>query len=220
MFRTVAMTALVLGAASPAFWSDVMAGERNAQEQSAQPDATAARAGEQARQTLAEHLKIAQEDIVVTQVEPRTWSNSSMGCGQPGTVSLTVMTEGYAVLLSAQGREHRVHVSGTNAIVCDKGMALRRDPRRSANARGLDAMMEKARQDLAQRLNVEPATIRLAGMRPQRWSNSGLDCPRDGESVQEGPVEGFQLSLKHASRIYTYHTDRKEVRPCPAIEAQ
>jgi hypothetical protein len=44
-------------------------------------------------------------------------------------------------------------------------------------------------------------------------------CPQQGEAVHPGPVDGFKLLLKYSGRIYTYHTDRRSVRPCPAIEA-
>ena len=135
-----------------------------------------------------------------------------MGCGKPGAVALTVITEGYAVVLSAQGREHNVHVSGSNAVICNKGAILHRDSR-AVNARGLDLMMERARQDLAQRLGVDPAKIRLAGTQPHRWDDSALGCPREGEAIKAGPVDGFKLSLRYSGRIYTYHTDRQDVRP-------
>lgn len=214
MFKAVAMTALMLGAATA---DSAMAHEESAK---AQPVSRAAKAEERARQTLAQHLKVAPESIEVIKVEPQTWSDSSMGCGKPGTMALTVITEGHAVTLRAGGQDHEVHVSEAGAVVCDKGPLLHREQQRSANARGLDVMMERARQDLAQRLGVEASTIRLAGMQPQRWPDSTLGCPRAGESVQPGPIDGFKLMLKHAARVYTYHTDRKDLRPCPAIESQ
>jgi hypothetical protein len=44
--------------------------------------------------------------------------------------------------------------------------------------------------------------------------------PREGEAIKTGPVDGFKLALNYAGRTYTYHTDRQDVRPCPAIEAE
>ncbi|HKU12816.1 MAG TPA: hypothetical protein VJQ52_00395 [Steroidobacteraceae bacterium] len=211
-FRTLATAVLLLGAAST---HDSEAKEQ----ESAVTTSAREQAQQRARAELAEHLKIAPDEITLTRSEPRTWSDSSMGCGKPGTVALTVITEGYAVVLAAQGREHNVHVSGDQAIVCNKGTLSRRDGR-AMNARGLDVMIERARQDLAQRLGADPEKIRLAGMRPQRWNDSGLGCPREGEAVKAGPVDGFRLLLRSAGRIYTYHTDRQDLRPCPAIESQ
>lgn len=211
VFKTVATAVLLLG----------VLGGSDIEAQDQEPVTTSAReqAEQRARAGLAGHLKIPPDEITVTRSEPRTWSDSSMGCGKRGAVALTVITEGYAVVLSAQGREHNVHVSGSNAVICDKGAIVRRDTR-AVNARGLDVMMERARQDLAQRLGADPAKIRLAGMRPHRWEDSALGCPRKDEAIKTGTVEGFKLSLKYSGRIYTYHTDRQDLRPCPAIEPE
>jgi hypothetical protein len=211
VFKTLATTALLLGI--------VASNDSEAQEQASVTTSAKEQAEQRARAKLAEHLKIAPNEITVTRSEPQTWSDSSMGCGKRGSVALTVITEGYVVVLSAQGREHNVHVSGSNAVVCNKGATLHRDGR-AMNARGLDSMMERARQDLAQRLGADPAKIRLGGMRPHQWDDSGLGCPREGEAIKAGPVNGFKLSLTYSGRTYTYHTDRQDVRPCPAIEAE
>jgi hypothetical protein len=211
VFKTVATAILLLG---------VVAGDDiQAQEQGSVTTSAKEQAEQRARAKLAEHLKIAPDQITITGSEPQTWSNSSMGCAKPGAVALTVITEGYAVALSAQGHEHNVHVSGSNAIICNKATMPHRD-NRAINARGLDVMMERARQDLAKRLGADPAKIRLAGMQAQRWDDSALGCPQEGENIQAGPVDGFKLALRYSGRVYTYHTDRQDVRPCPAIESQ
>lgn len=211
VFKTLAAVAALLGVA--------LSNDIEAQEQASVTTSAREQAEQRARAKLAEQFKIAPDEITVTRSEAQTWSNSSMGCGKPGAVALTVITEGYAVVLSAQGREHNVHVSGSNAVVCNKGAILHRDSR-AMNARGLDLMMERARQDLAQRLGADPAKIRLGGMQAHRWDDSALGCPRQGEAIQAGPVDGFKLALKYSGRTYTYHTDRRDVRPCPAIEAE
>lgn len=166
MFRTVAMTVLALSAAPV---SDGGTADPGKQAPSAQATTPQSQAAEQlAKATLAGQAKIAIGDIAMTQIEPKTWSDSSMGCGKPGTMALQVITEGYAVTLEAQGRKYRVHVSGNSAIVCDQPALVRNELRRPGNARGLDVMIEKARQDLAQRLGADPAAIRLQGTQPHQ----------------------------------------------------
>lgn len=182
------------------------------------PEQTAA--AELARQKLAEKLQLAPADIKLTQIQARTWSDSNMGCGKPGSMALQVITEGYAVTLLAQGAKYRVHVSGNNTVVCDQPMLERNQARRPSNARGLDVMIEKARQDLAQKLGVDPAQVHLYGTKPQRWSDTGLDCPLEGEKVVSKPVNGYRLALKYQARIYVYHCDMQDVRACPPIQAQ
>lgn len=218
MFRTVAMTVLALSAGPVIDAGASEPGKEISSAASTTPQAQAA--AQLAKDTLVQQLKIAQSDIAVTGVEPKTWSDSSMGCGKPGTMALQVITEGYAVSLTAKGRTHRVNVSGASAVVCDSATLTRNELRRPGNARELDVMIEKARQDLAQRLGVDAATIRLQGTQPHQWADSGLDCPRADEAVVAGPINGYRLSLKYKSRTYSYHSDMKDVRACPAIEAQ
>ncbi|HKQ16206.1 MAG TPA: hypothetical protein VJT80_22495 [Steroidobacteraceae bacterium] len=182
--------------------------------------AAAQAAAEQARAEAARQLKATADEFTVVSVEPRQWSDSSLGCRKPGAMYLDVISEGYIVVLERAGSRHQVNVAGSRAVMCDQANRLTGTVRRPMNARGLDVMMERARQDLAQRLGADPAKIRLAGQESYRWDDSGLGCPRPGEALRAGPVDGFKLSLKYAGRTYTYHTDRQDVRPCPAIEAE
>jgi hypothetical protein len=175
---------------------------------------------QKAQDTLAEHLPAARaSEMTVKSVEPKTWNDSSLGCGKPGTMAAQVITEGYAVVLNAGGRDHTVHVAESHAIVCDRP-TLARKPREPMRVRGLDLMLQQAREDLAQRLNVEPELIRVAGMKAQLWTDSGMECPRADEEIAPGPIKGYRLSLQHQGRIYTYHTDLNGVRPCPPIETK
>ena len=143
-----------------------------------------------------------------------------MGCGKPGSMAMQVITEGYAVSLVAQEKKYQVHVSAASAVVCNQPTLQRNAQRQASNARGLDVMIDKARQDLAQRVGVDASAVRLLGTKPHRWADSGLDCPRDGESVTAGPVNGYRIILKCNARLFTYHSDLKDVRACPAIESQ
>ena len=175
-------------------------------------------ARQRAIQTLASQLKIPESDITVTRSEPHTWPDSSMGCGKPGSLALQVLTEGYVVMLTAQGKTHRVHVAKERAVICDKPVMMRKELRRPANARGLDEAVQQAREDLAKRLGADVSQVRLLRTQSHQWPNSGLDCPRADETIVAAPVMGYRILLDYSSRTYTYHTDLKSVRPCPAIE--
>lgn len=172
-----------------------------------------------AKQRLSETLRIAADQIELRSVEVRTWNDSSLGCGRPGEMAMQVITHGYAVTLTANGREHTVHVAGANAIVCDRPRLIRKELRPGTHARGLDVMVEQARQDLAAQLGTEPSQIRILGMTPQQWSDSAMECPEAGEDIVPGPIRGYRISLGYKGRVYTYHTDMKTVRACPRIES-
>lgn len=176
-------------------------------------------ATQRAQQTLASQLEIAASDVTVVRTEPHTWPDSSLGCGKPGTLAMQVLTEGYVVMLAAQGKQYRVHVADGRALICDTPIVMRKELRRPANARGLDIAVQQARADLARRLGAQASQVRLLRTQSHQWSNNGLDCPRADETIVAAPVMGYRILLEYSSRTYTYHTDLKSVRPCPAIEA-
>ncbi len=181
-------------------------------------DGAAARAAQQATQTLAKQLDVAAETLKLESTQPHTWSDSSMGCGAPGTMAMQVITDGYIVTLSAADRKYRVHVSGSTAIVCSKPLLQREAKHPMTNARGLDLMIAKARTDLIERVGADPQKIRLLGTQPQRWDDNGLGCPRTDEEIIAQPLNGYRLTFSYRSRVYTYHTDMNDVRACPPIE--
>lgn len=209
MFRALVMAVLIVGAAS-SFAASAEGGEAMSSGDE--------RATSRAKQLLAEKLQIPEAEIALESVEPRTWNDSSLGCGKSGSLALQVITEGHAVVLSAQGRDHVVHVSANNAVICDRPNLVRKHRGGVHQARGLDVMMQKAREDLANRLGVDAAQIRIGGVKPRQWADSGMECPVADEPIEPGPFAGYQLSLKHDGRLYSYHTDMKTVRACPKIE--
>src|SRR4030095_2367360 len=73
------------------------------------PSAAAAAVSEQARTEAARQLKAQPSEFTVVAIEPTQWSDSSLGCGKPGTRSAQVMSNGYLVVLERQGRRHQVN---------------------------------------------------------------------------------------------------------------
>lgn len=75
-----------------------------------------------ARQALADHLAVAPEDLTLTGAEARDWSDSSLGCPEPGTPYLQVITPGYLLEFSdTQGQTYAIHTSDTGEplILCE-----------------------------------------------------------------------------------------------------
>lgn len=179
--------------------------------------ATAATA--QAIATLAKARSIDAGSIHVVRTESANWNDSSMGCGRAGTAALQVITEGYRVILSAGGREYPVHVAGDHAVICTR-VARADDVRRALRVSGIEKAMQLAREDLAGRLNVDPATIRISNVRPVNWHDSALECPRPNESVTSGSHSGFTMDLKLKGRAFAYRADATQARACPAIESE
>ena len=69
-----------------------------------------------ASEALASELNVPRERIVVVRFEPHDWPDSSLGCPQPGRTYLQVITPGYRVILSADGREYEYHTNQATMV--------------------------------------------------------------------------------------------------------
>lgn len=85
---------------------------------------------EAARAFLARHLEIRADEIELLSVEFETWSDSSLGCPQPGHSYLQVITPGYRMVFEAGGREYEVHTdrTGRQVVLCTGRMPGGRVP--------------------------------------------------------------------------------------------
>lgn len=66
---------------------------------------------------LSGRLKIDLSEIELVEIKEVVWRDSSLGCPLPGMNYLMVVTEGYQIVLKAQGRQHFYHTSGTSHFV-------------------------------------------------------------------------------------------------------
>ena len=71
---------------------------------------------------------------------------------------------------------------------------------------GLQPFITMAIDDLAARLDVDPAEITpLSGVLVV-WSDSALGCPQPGMQYAQVPVDGSVIELGAGGRAYRYHT--------------
>ncbi|MBN2044422.1 MAG: hypothetical protein JW757_05320 [Anaerolineales bacterium] len=74
---------------------------------------------ERAEQDLASRLSIDATEISVVEAREVVWSNSSLGCPQPGMAYADVLTPGYLIVLQAKNFNFEYHAStGTELIFC------------------------------------------------------------------------------------------------------
>lgn len=70
---------------------------------------------------LAKDSGIPEAQIEVVAYEHTEWSDSSLGCPQPGLTYLTVITPGYRVILRAAGLQYEYHTNEKNMVIrCPK----------------------------------------------------------------------------------------------------
>ena len=80
---------------------------------------------ESARQDLAERLAISMTNISLVEVKEVEWSDSSLGCPQPGMEYLQVITPGYLIRLEANGIQYEYHSNrDTYVVYCENMNSL------------------------------------------------------------------------------------------------
>jgi hypothetical protein len=83
------------------------------------PDASEV-ALETAMDDLATRLQVTKDAIQITSVETRMWSDASLGCPQPGMMYAQVITPGFLIQLTADGKDYTYHASLNSAVLCEK----------------------------------------------------------------------------------------------------
>ena len=168
-------------------------------------------------ETLAAELNIQAQEIRVDSIRAIDWSDSSVGCPQPGQAYLQVITPGHRISLQVEGQYHFVHEAKGRAFVCKKTKAVGGITEKREFVWGLQAM--QARKDLSKRIGVEESQIRFAYAEGATWSDTSLACAEEGVEYETRNVEGYVLGLRVGERDFTYHTDLDRVIPCPPITA-
>jgi eukaryotic-like serine/threonine-protein kinase len=75
---------------------------------------------DQIKDDLSQRARVNREAIAVIEVEAVDWSDSSLGCPEPGQAYLQVITPGYRLVLTAAGEQHHYHTRDADrAIYCE-----------------------------------------------------------------------------------------------------
>ena len=81
-------------------------------------------------------------------------------------------------------------------------------PLPTASNPDLQNLIEKAREDLAERLSVPTTQINLNEVTEVEWSDSSLDCPQPGIAYLQAITPGYRIVLEVNSQSYEYHSNR------------
>jgi hypothetical protein len=73
---------------------------------------------------------------------------------------------------------------------------------------GLESLIEKAKEDLAQRLSISVTQVSLVESIEVEWSDSSLDCPQPGMEYLQVITPGYRILLEADGQEYEYHSNR------------
>ncbi len=77
-------------------------------------------------------------------------------------------------------------------------------------------LVQRAIDDLSQRLSIDGAQIQIARLESVAWSSPDLGCAAATESAPSTPIDGYRIVLAASDQRYEYHTDTADIRACVA----
>ena len=72
----------------------------------------------------------------------------------------------------------------------------------------LQSLVEKTKDDLADRLGISPTEISLVEITEVEWSDSSLDCPQPGMEYLQVITPGYRIVLGAGGQSHEYHTNK------------
>jgi hypothetical protein len=160
---------------------------------------------ENARQDLAKRLSLAATDIQLVSAVPVIWPDASLGCPQPDMIYAQMQTPGYLIKLNAADKLYEYHTDkGENMVECENGVPA------ASGAPGADALVEKAKQDLAGRLSIPVTGINLVESAAVTWPDTSLGCPAPDMMYAQILTPGYRIVLSAGDKHYEYHTGNNQ----------
>ena len=72
--------------------------------------------------------------------------------------------------------------------------------------------IERAREDLSERLSLSGSDIEVLGVEEKEFSDMSLGSPEDGEMAAQMIAEGWSIRLGAAGKEYEYRGDKYQLR--------
>jgi len=161
-----------------------------------------------ATENLAERLGVAVEKIAVLGVEAVEWSDTSLGCPQPGKMYAQVITPGYRIILKVGGEQYEYHSDreGRQLVLCHDD----NDKKRIEDIRKMvspEKTITSAQEDLASRLGIPVGEVTVVSVVGDEFpaSNLGCPCPKCPEIPIPAIVTGQRITLAAQGKNYEYH---------------
>lgn len=78
----------------------------------------------------------------------------------------------------------------------------------------MEQLITQTKKDLAQRLDIAPADVKVLQTQKKNWPDTSLGCPVPGKVYAQVITPGFLIVLGASGRNYNYHANLKEFVFC------
>jgi hypothetical protein len=163
---------------------------------------------------LAERLGVSQDSIAVKEIKSVEWPDTSLGCPQPGTTYAQVITPGYEIVLRVKGQVYVYHTGGDSFVLCQDEKATEPTATMEKPKSQEAALVEQAKADLSNRLEVAQDAISLLSVEAVQWPDSSMGCPQPGMRYLMVVTPGYLIQLEVDSQTYEYHGNEETVFYC------
>ncbi|MFH1634140.1 MAG: hypothetical protein ABIG63_09035 [Chloroflexota bacterium] len=171
----------------------------------AQKDAVTA-----ARVFLADHLGLPENQVRLQYSVAMTWTDTSLGCPDPGEVYKPVGVSGFQIIFQTGTRQYEIHTDeqGKRIVLCPGPSTGERIPLHRAMT--IEEIVDLAREHLAKSLDVPIETVEVVSVEETEFSDDGLGCPKPPgkypDRAYPGPIPGYCIILSVDGTQYEYHS--------------
>jgi len=71
------------------------------------------------------------------------------------------------------------------------------------------ALLDEIIADLTERLEVDPEDVNVQRAQAVIWNDGSLGCPKPGQFYTQALVDGYQVVLSVADRVYDYRASQR-----------
>lgn len=149
-----------------------------------------------ARQALAEQLNLAVEAIKVEKVEARDWPDACLGLPGPDEACAEVITPGFQVVLSVEGKTYEYRTDMTGNIV-----------RMAPATEEIPPAAVAARQVLMQQKRLSVEDVNVVDVEEVDWPDGCLGVAVEGMMCTMVITPGYRVTLEAGGQLYVFHTN-------------
>lgn len=148
---------------------------------------------------LAGNLKIDNKEIEIKSIDAVTWENACLGISKPGEMCAEVLTPGYQITLTYDGKEYVFRTNSDGSLV----LAEVTDPMTPDEPEAV----VKARTFLANELVIKPSIVQMVNYESRNWPDGCLGIAEPNTSCIQVITPGYLVTLSIEETIYKLRTN-------------